>query len=180
MTESIRSHARFASVLLINLTSIALTAHCSASAAPDLPHTVCDNRTLRQATGFEMHFDPALRSGVVGQRIQVPIVVRFPKNGAEVHAASHLKCNGLIPAGSQITQLQIRRVTGLPHGLTLHSANTSNSFAGGETACFWVKGTPEIAGNYNVEIESIGTGHYLGISTTNNCTLRIENIVISN
>ncbi len=163
----------------LSCTTLMLTNMRVAAAEPTAPAQGCDTQQLQQTTGFEMRFDARLRNAVVGQRVQAPIVVRFPKNGAELHAATELRCEGLIPRGAHITQLQITQVTGLPRGVTWRSAKADLTFAGGESACFWLEGTPETVGQHTIEISSFGSGVYMGLSTTNRCTLRIHDIVVA-
>lgn len=124
-----------------------------------------------------MHFDTAILRSVVGQHVHLPIVVRFPQNGTQLHQAKELQCEGLIPSGTRITQIQITQVSGLPRGVSWRSAKPSNLFSGGETACFLLEGTPMTQGKHTIDIGSVGTGLYMGLSSSSRCNLRIHHTV---
>lgn len=163
------------------LACVSLCSLAVALAQNDVPQKraapACDFGYLKNKTGFEIHFDPALLKGVlVGQSVRTQVVVRFPKTGAELMQTQGIRCEGIIPSDTLIDRIEITQVSGLPSGVRWASAQTT--FSGGETACIWLEGSPKVAGLYTVDIQSLGHGRFWGVNSSSRCTLRIDPVIV--
>ena len=161
---------KLASRGLIAALIFVLMIHSTGTKACDYPPVFCDTQTIKNTTGFEIHLKTRLPN-TVNENHRQYLLVRFPKSGTEVNSATNLRCDGMIPNATNILHMEIIHVSGLPHGVTWRSASPRRRFLGGEIACFIVEGTPRSPGVYAIEIQSTGTGRYLGLTAEKHCTL---------
>ena len=100
---------------------------------------------------------------------------KHPATSDEVLNSDLIDCDGWMPEGALIKNIQIQSLSGLPKGSKWFCAQPNCSWAGGEKGCIKIKvQTPNTAQSYTITIKTEGKGSLYGINKTYTCYLKFK------